>query len=63
MPTQRVELYAQHRVEAIVVRSIQSPVRKSEIKELLIVATEYLEILSFVCQMQWKERDFKSVLV
>jgi len=74
IPTQRVELYAQQ-VEGIVLRCIKSRVErgetsfvptfqgstfeKSEMKEASMLATEYLETLSFVCQMQREERDFK----
>ena len=60
IPTQRVELYEQQ-VQGIVERSIQSRVRKSEIKELLVLATEFpsLETLAFVSQVQREERDFR----
>jgi len=58
IPTQRVELYKQQ-VQGNVERSIQNRVAKSEIKELLIVVAEFLETLSFVCQIQREERDFK----
>ena len=58
IPTHRVELY-EKQIQGIVERSIHSRVGESEIKELLIVATEFLETLAFVCQMQREERDFK----
>jgi len=70
LPTHRVDLYAKQ-VEGIVSRCVQNRIDSGEkyqvlsvgdiesSKEALELVTEFLETLSFICQMRLQKRDFK----
>jgi hypothetical protein len=53
IPSQRVQLYTKQ-VKSIVLRCIATRTKAVALK----VATDYLEILAFVCQVKHSQRDF-----